>query len=195
MTLAADGLDLSRDVRPADFVLRAAQPVDRSGDVRQPVHDRPVGRIDARRANADQHLVVADARACRCPAARRRRPSRTCPGPWPSSVSSFRCTSLRTVYASCVRRTLVCTVYAVKAQGSGDLNGEGQGVTVATNAMPGAEPRNRLSRARVLRRRDRPGRCRRAGRPQHAQARRGARVSRRWRSTAMSPAGTTSSTA
>ena len=59
--LAADRLDLSRDVRPADFVLRAAQPVDRSGDVRQPVHDRPVGRIDARRADADQHLVVADA--------------------------------------------------------------------------------------------------------------------------------------
>ena len=58
--LAADGLDLSRDVRPADFVLRAAQPVDRAGDVRQPVHDRPVGGIDARRSHADQHLVVAD---------------------------------------------------------------------------------------------------------------------------------------
>ena len=73
--------------------------------------------------------------------------------------------------------TAYATVYGVRCQGPGigSLERRRKGVTVATNALPGAEPRNRLSRERVLQRRDRPGRCRRAGRPQHAQARRGAR--------------------
>ena len=58
----ADGLDDARDVRAPGGDLRLAQAVDRAGDVREAAHDRPVGRVDARRADPEQHLVVADLR-------------------------------------------------------------------------------------------------------------------------------------
>ena len=59
---AANGLDLPRDVRSADRVSWLEQAVQRRGprDVREAVHQRPVGRVDAGRTNPNQHIVVPD---------------------------------------------------------------------------------------------------------------------------------------
>ena len=86
----ADRLDGAGDIHAPNTSLGCAEPEAHDAhQVRLPGHHVPVADVDAGRPDADEHVVVADRRACSiCCELEHVRLSRTCPARSPASVSS-----------------------------------------------------------------------------------------------------------